>query len=56
MVGRVVWREAPVAAGGQKKTARTVNCPCREASDANYFQLRRGRIYRLLNWNIYTIA
>jgi hypothetical protein len=22
----------------QKKTARTVNCPCREASDANYFR------------------
>jgi hypothetical protein len=23
----------------QKKTARTVSCSCREASDANYFQL-----------------
>jgi hypothetical protein len=40
----------------QKKTARTFYGSCREASDATYFQLRIGNLYRLHHWNIYTIA
>ena len=36
----------------KKKTARTFSCPCREASDANYFRLGDA----LHNRNKYTIA
>jgi hypothetical protein len=36
----------------QKKTARTLSYPCREASDANYFRLGDA----LRNRNKYTIA
>jgi hypothetical protein len=39
-----------------KKDGTNVFCSCREASDATYFQLRSGKLYQLLNWNIYTIA
>ena len=41
---------------GTKKDGTNVFCSCREASDATYFQLRSGKLYRLLHWNIYTIA
>ena len=44
-------------AGGEclwaKKTARTFCCSCREASDANYFQLEGGMLYHLVT-GIYT--
>jgi hypothetical protein len=39
-----------------KKTARTLSCPCREASDANYFRLGRSSFNCLIEWNKSTIA
>jgi hypothetical protein len=39
-----------------KKDGTNIFCSCREASDATYFQLRSGKLYRLHHWNIYTIA
>jgi hypothetical protein len=38
----------------KKKTARTFYYPCREASDANYFQAG-GEAHPAPHWNIYTI-
>jgi hypothetical protein len=45
------WKES-----GSKKDGTNVFCSCREASDATYFQVRNGKLYRVLHWNIYTLA
>jgi len=57
-----MWRGIEMSSGSarrdfaayvyKKKTARTFSCPCREASDANYFRLGDA----LHNRNKYTIA
>ena len=49
-------REDPRGFAHKKRRHERFCCSCREASDATYFQLGSGKVYRLLHWNIYTIA